>query len=887
MTPDRTLFHQLINIEQHYDVLPAAWAVIQGHLDKAREIGQGLQPKLYSSYNPELLSGFLVQNNEVTLTKYNQYLEKRKQDGLNVMFPNKEYAKWFLLQNAPTKFVDGAWLQNIYKVGTYSMGSELDSILHPLYKIYVEELGEGVSDMNHVNIYKQDLAREQMHLCPAQSLSFASDPALCDSAFVAPVIQLALSVFPRRLLPEIIGFNMGYEELPLHLLITTEELKGFSIDPYYFLLHVTIDNAASGHACLARNVALEYLEYIARTHGAEAVHEHWQRMLDGYFLNDINPLKKNLEDERQRHAAGLPAEKLCPRAKVESIIRAKAPWAFQVHGDMKLGQMEINTWLDPVNLDINMDPLMNELAGSSWIVPGRPEDSPFLQDLCQFRGRMFHIFTPDEEAAIAEWIRTLEPEDASNAANERAPAAPRDAALEMADLIKRKSAQGQGRHRRLAMKDKDGLTRSLDEFFADIPGMMQALVHNNMMDGFSKSINVGGRMCSYFAPEDREVVQRWMDAGTPLPSTGATCPFSGATAQEATCPFASVPMSEGSSRPRVDSQGTVLPPSPPQDKKAVQGDDLMKRGKLETHVRSSSPHRVLDAPSRLRLPTFHSQTLRPPPHLLYHYLLNMDDFPGAVAIAHHHAHKQFLDIRANVDPSSVDSFPSCGSDFSSGLLKCLDFPLQVNEVASLFDGWWRAQARPVPAQTEEARRSLGPLLMIDGVLLQNFTLTHMHPLPWCAQLLRIHMHRVGYFDYNRNRRNWYKESLTTVSPCSGVFSSQFPSSSFRLPVLMLSAGLFPSTFTPEILGMAACMMRHLEPHLGLFGESGTPPPTTSEGLDGAGGDIPAWGGDGEEIMRAIVSYLDELGAKEGVDAQLEALTRMKVGHETVCRGILM
>ena len=62
------------------------------------------------------------------------------------------------------------------------------------------------------------------------------------------LIQLALAYNSDQFLPELIGYNLGYEQLPLHLLITAYELNELGIDPYYFTLHVTVDNADSGHA---------------------------------------------------------------------------------------------------------------------------------------------------------------------------------------------------------------------------------------------------------------------------------------------------------------------------------------------------------------------------------------------------------------------------------------------------------------------------------------------------------------------------------------------------------------------------------------------------------------------------------------------------------------
>ena len=45
--------------------------------------------------------------------------------------------------------------------------------------------------------------------------------------------QLALGHLAADYLPEVIGYNLGYEQPPLHLLITTQELRELGFDPYY------------------------------------------------------------------------------------------------------------------------------------------------------------------------------------------------------------------------------------------------------------------------------------------------------------------------------------------------------------------------------------------------------------------------------------------------------------------------------------------------------------------------------------------------------------------------------------------------------------------------------------------------------------------------------
>ncbi|MFD2270388.1 iron-containing redox enzyme family protein [Undibacterium arcticum] len=71
---------------------------------------------------------------------------------------------------------------------------------------------------------------------------------LSDEHFVQGAIQLSLAQHADHFLPEVIGFNLGYEQPPLHLLITAYELNELGIDPTYFTLHFTIDNANTGHA---------------------------------------------------------------------------------------------------------------------------------------------------------------------------------------------------------------------------------------------------------------------------------------------------------------------------------------------------------------------------------------------------------------------------------------------------------------------------------------------------------------------------------------------------------------------------------------------------------------------------------------------------------------
>ena len=78
-----------------------------------------------------------------------------------------------------------------------------------------------------------------------------------------------------QLLPEVIGFNLGYEQLPLHLLITACERNELGLDPYYFTLHITVDHADTGHAQRAVQAVFDTLPQWGG-HG-----DFWQRVCNG------------------------------------------------------------------------------------------------------------------------------------------------------------------------------------------------------------------------------------------------------------------------------------------------------------------------------------------------------------------------------------------------------------------------------------------------------------------------------------------------------------------------------------------------------------------------------------------------------------------------------
>jgi hypothetical protein len=277
---------------------------------------------------------------------------------------------YFLKGVAPTKLVDGAWLY-----GVLSRWDNPD--FHPLIKTYLEELGDGVPDKNHVTLYRRLLAT---HGCEHWE-------TLPEDHFVQGAIQLALAHGADEFLPEVVGYNLGYEQLPLHLLITSYELNELGVDPYYFTLHVTVDNAGSGHA----HKAVQALRHLMAQSADPAA--FFKRVLDGYRLNDLGAGTTSVIG-----AFDLEAE-------LVEIFGAKAAIGKNMHSDYcRVAGRSINDWLaDPKQIPA----FLTALEDAGWIQRGADvEHSRFWRLIQGERAEMFGVFSSYEQQVLRDWIVT-------------------------------------------------------------------------------------------------------------------------------------------------------------------------------------------------------------------------------------------------------------------------------------------------------------------------------------------------------------------------------------------------------------------------------------------------------------------------------------------------
>lgn len=321
-------------------------------------------------HDPDQLGQWAQERHAEVTASYQAYLAQRRAGAPRAYFTNLAHALYFIRNVGPTKLVDGAWLYS-------ALNHWQDKDFHPLHKTYLEELGCGDPTKNHVVLYQRLL----------DQYGCASHEDLSDAHFTQGAIQLSLGEEGGQHQPEMVGYNLGYEQLPLHLLITAYELNELGVDPYYFTLHVTVDNASTGHAHDAI-AALQRL--LARDQDRAG---YYRRVREGYKLNDLG-----------EHTLSVIAS-FDLQAELVRIMQAKAHTGKDMHGDYcRVAGKTINAWLsDPARIPA----LLEQFERSGWITRGKPAAESRFWGLIQGeRAEMFGVFSPYEQQVLADWIMT-------------------------------------------------------------------------------------------------------------------------------------------------------------------------------------------------------------------------------------------------------------------------------------------------------------------------------------------------------------------------------------------------------------------------------------------------------------------------------------------------
>ena len=408
----KDLYYKLQNLERFPEILPQARDLLISLFNET--LANALkhpEPGILSveQYTPDKLSHFLQEENSSITGQWEKYVARRRAGGPTEMFQDREEAIWWLKQIAPVKYVDGAWLGYINKITT---PFPLRRATKDAWQVMSEELGDGNPHMNHVYVYRELMKEIGAGLPEADTADFIHPRHGLDEECVwkAAVSQLLISLFPHEFLPEILGFNLHFEGLTMETMKAAKELEELKLNSYYFVLHISIDNADSGHTAIAMQAVIKYLRYILQTHGEDGVQVAWRRIQTGFILSS------GVSAGPKCYSRRTPAVHNFPRnsheAEVVRIFLAKAPVAYNIHcgSGLKLGGRKLNDWLEPrafAGKQWQMD-FMNCLSSfRPWVRKGDSARSRLVQEL-SWGGKMFGSFTQSEVEAVKRWIEELD-----------------------------------------------------------------------------------------------------------------------------------------------------------------------------------------------------------------------------------------------------------------------------------------------------------------------------------------------------------------------------------------------------------------------------------------------------------------------------------------------
>ena len=178
---------------------------------------------------------------------------------------------------------------------------------------------------------------------------------------------------------------MGYEQLPLHLLITAFELAELGIDPYYFTLHITVDNAGTGHAQKAVQAVKACMPIAGDSD------EFWQRVINGYQLNDV----------------GIGAADIIGEFDLERelilMLERKRTFGQNVHSDFcSISGKTVNEWLSTPG---QIPAFLKVLEAKRCIIRNEdPENSRFWRLIDGPKAPMAGVFSGYEKQLLHDWI---------------------------------------------------------------------------------------------------------------------------------------------------------------------------------------------------------------------------------------------------------------------------------------------------------------------------------------------------------------------------------------------------------------------------------------------------------------------------------------------------
>ncbi|MGW4775871.1 iron-containing redox enzyme family protein [Streptomyces filamentosus] len=294
-------------------------------------------------------------------------------------------ARGAALDWAPLGLVSGAWLQWLSSMATADAPAALAALT-----LYASDVGAGRPRDARGTACGQVLRalRVAEHAHPPARL--ALDVRIPDDAFALPALLLLMGRRPDDFRAELAGADLCLREAGLPPALVLVDLPAAAVDPADLDpgLHRPHVGAPGGLPAAERLLA-----------ALDDAEDDPARVADGFRA--ALALLRGWHDGLFGRLAAV----LDPAHRAAEMLRARAREGSVYHRDHQLAGRPLADWLREA-VDTPR-PLLDALATSPLIRPGRPERSPLVNGLVSERGAMFRVFTDTDLEILANWIRSL------------------------------------------------------------------------------------------------------------------------------------------------------------------------------------------------------------------------------------------------------------------------------------------------------------------------------------------------------------------------------------------------------------------------------------------------------------------------------------------------
>jgi hypothetical protein len=288
---------------------------------------------------------------------------------------------------APLALMSGAWLQWLTAPGHAEDPVALKSLA-----LYAADMGVGHPRASRGDAYLELLRHLHLSENAVPAARLTRDQRIDDGAFYLPGVLLTMSRRPDDFLAEIFGADLCLRTVGLlpaltvvkELLPTVADWPG--IDP------ATARQPAglAGSEQCRRTVEALLSRADAGARGQVMLGFQWA-------LNALRHWSDGLRTELD--AARDPAYEMA------ELLRLRGREGAVYHRGLSLGGRSLSEWLR--DSPAHPGPLLEVLASSRLVKPGRAEASPLVNGLISARGPMFRVFAPEDVTVLTRWIDSL------------------------------------------------------------------------------------------------------------------------------------------------------------------------------------------------------------------------------------------------------------------------------------------------------------------------------------------------------------------------------------------------------------------------------------------------------------------------------------------------